>query len=77
MEHYQSWSDSVRQAFGRFLFIEAQAMRVINIANESRGTIKEQDGSRIRQRIEELIGYINGLLPRNEVIGRSRKQLPL
>ena len=42
-------------------------------------TIKEQDGSKgYANGFEELIGYINGLLPRNEVIGQAlRKQLPL
>jgi len=63
-----------------FASLKRKAMRVIQYRGTSRvETIKEQDGNKgYANGFEGLIGYINGLLPRNEVIGQAlRKQLPL
>ena len=63
-----------------FASLKRKAMRVIQYRGTSRvETIKEQDGNKgYASGFEGLIGYINGLLPRNEVIGQAiRKQVPL
>ena len=63
-----------------FASLKRKAMRVIQYRGTSRvETIKEQDGNKgYANGFEGLIGYINGLLPSNEVIGQAlRKQLPL
>ena len=63
-----------------FASLKRKAMRVIQYRGTNRvETIKEQDGNKgYASGFEGLIGYINGLLPRNEVIGQAlRKQLPL
>ncbi|MBW4026184.1 MAG: transcriptional regulator [Acidobacteria bacterium] len=63
-----------------FASLKRKAMRVIQYRGTSRvETIKEQDGNKgYANGFEGLIGYINGLLPRNEVIGQAiRKQVPL
>ena len=63
-----------------FSSLKRKAMRVIQYRGTNRvETIKEQDGNKgYASGFEGLIGYINGLLPRNEVIGQAiRKQVPL
>jgi ATP-dependent DNA helicase RecG len=63
-----------------FSSLKRKAMRVIQYSGTNRvETIKEQDGNKgYASGFEGLIGYINGLLPRNEVIGQAiRKQVPL
>jgi ATP-dependent DNA helicase RecG len=63
-----------------FASLKRKAMRVIQYSGTNRvETIKEQDGNKgYASGFEGLIGYINGLLPRNEVIGQAiRKQVPL
>jgi len=63
-----------------FSLLKRKAMRVIQYKGNSRvETLKEQDGNKgYACGFEGLINYINGLLPRNEVIDRAiRKQVPL
>jgi ATP-dependent DNA helicase RecG len=63
-----------------FSSLKRKAMRVIQYSGTNRvETVKEQDGNKgYASGFEGLIGYINGLLPRNEVIGQAiRKQVPL
>jgi predicted HTH transcriptional regulator len=63
-----------------FSSLKRKALRVIQYRGTSRvETIKEQCGNRgYASGFEGLIGYINGLLPKNEVIGQAmRKEVPL
>lgn len=63
-----------------FATLKRKALRVIQYRGASRiDTIKEQVGARgYASGFEEQIGYVNGLLPSNEVIGQAlRKQLPM
>jgi len=60
--------------------IKRKAMRVIQYRGTGRiETLKEQIGARgYASGFEELVGYINGLLPANEVIGQAlRKTVPV
>jgi len=63
-----------------FSSLKRKAMRVIQYRGTNRvETIKEQNVSKgYASGFEGMIGYINGLLPRNEVIGQAiRRQVPL
>lgn len=62
-----------------FRSLERKAMRVIQYRGKSRvGTLKEQLGARgYASGFEGLIGFVNGLLPSNEVIQQAlRKTVP-
>ncbi|QWV95767.1 putative DNA binding domain-containing protein [Geomonas oryzisoli] len=63
-----------------FRALRRKAVRVIAYKDNSRiETIREQDGSKgYASGFEGLIGYINALLPSNEVIGKAlRKTVPM
>lgn len=63
-----------------FKFLKRKAVRVIQYSGNSRiETIREQEGAKgYATGFEGLIGFVNNLLPRNEVIGRAlRKELPM
>ncbi len=63
-----------------FRGVRRKAMRVIQYSGNDRvKTLKEQEGSKgYAGAFEGLVGYINGLLPSNEVIGQAlRKTVPM
>lgn len=63
-----------------FAALKRKAMRVIQYKGNSRiETIKEQVGGKgYASGFEGLIGYVNGLLPSNEVIGQAlRREMPM
>lgn len=63
-----------------FAALQRKAMRVIQYKGTNRvETVKEQTGGKgYASGFEGLIGYINGLLPTNEVIGQAiRKEVPM
>lgn len=63
-----------------FAALKRKALRVIQYRGSNRvETVKEQVGGKgYATGFEGLIGYINGLLPKNEVIGQAiRKEVPL
>lgn len=63
-----------------FKLLKRKAVRVIQYKGNSRiETIREQEGVKgYACGFEGLIGFINNLLPRNEVIGKAlRKELPM
>lgn len=63
-----------------FLTLKRKSLRVIQYRGKSREeTVKEQVGAKgYANGFEGLIGYINGLLPSNEVIGQAlRKEVPM
>ena len=65
---------------GEFPQLARKAIRVIQYRGAGRTeTLKEQEGSQgYASGFEGLIGYINGLLPANEVVGRAlRKAVPM
>jgi len=64
----------------RFKYLKRKAVRVIQYKGNSRiETIREQEGRRgYAVGFEELISYIDNLLPRNEIIGKAlRKEHPI
>lgn len=65
---------------GGFPSLRRNAVRVIQYRGTTRvETLKEQEGGKgYASSFEEMIGYVNGLLPANEVIGQAlRRSVPM
>lgn len=74
------YSDCFSKKLGDFHRLQRKALRVIVYRGTGRThTLREQEATRgLAAGFENMLGFVNGLLPENEIIGQAlRKSVPL